>query len=214
MDSSSTIVFIDFEGSTRTGIVEYGIAVWKSGQITDTHTRLCKPRESLTMADTHLYGLGECDLIGADSVATAWELFSNLRNDAPFAAHHCVVENMLLHQVWPHGRKFPDFATGDHCIGWGPWIDTRLIYELLYPDLSSYKLMDLIETFQLVDKLRSEGDKHCPENRCRPHCALYDAIASALLFTHVSNVPELAKWTLADWIKQPSRKDDEQMELF
>ncbi|MGB0373204.1 MAG: 3'-5' exonuclease [Opitutales bacterium] len=214
MALSAPIAFLDFEGCTRTGIVEYGIALWERGEIKSVETALCAPRESLNLADTRLHGLRERDLVGAESIEVFWELFSSLRQKAPFAAHHHIVENMLLHQAWPHGRKFPDFASGGLTLGWGPWIDTRLIFELLYPDLGSYKLMDLIETFQLSAKLKVYGEDLCPASRCRPHCALYDAIASALLFEYVSGLPELSAWSLADWIRQPAKMDDEQLELF
>lgn len=214
MFASTPIAFIDFEGCTRTGIVEYGIAVWKDLEIESVATALCAPRESLKLADTRLHGLRERDLVGAESVETAWELFSSLRQQGPFAAHHHIVENMLLHQAWPHGRKFPDFADGGSVLGWGPWLDTRLIFELLYPGLRSYKLMDLIAQFQLVGALDLLTRKHCPANRCRPHCALYDAIASALLFSHVAQISELAEWTLGDWMRRPLAKTDEQLELF
>lgn len=214
MSFDTPIIFIDFEGCTRTGIVEYGAAVWTRAGISSVATDQCSPREALNLGDTRLHGLRERDLVGKASVEEAWELFSSLRESGPFAAHHHVVENMLLHQVWPHGRKFPDFSSGGVTLGWGPWLDTRLIFELLYPELNSYKLMDLIETFRLNDRLTTLARKHCPRHRSRPHCALYDAIASALLFEYVSSLPELCEWTLADWIRQPRVMDDEQLELF
>ena len=214
MPFDAPIHFIDFEGSTRTGIVEYGMATWENGTITATATALCSPRETLKLHDTRLHGLRERDLLYAPTVEGAWDLFANTRQKGPFAAHHHIVENMLLHQVWPHGRKFPDFATGGLALGWGPWIDTRLIFELLYPELQSYKLMDLIKTFQLTEKLEKSARPTCPPSRCKPHCALYDAIASALLFDYVASLPTLHDWQLADWITQPAKMDDEQLELL
>ena len=214
MPFDAPIHFIDFEGSTRTGIVEYGMATWENGTITATATALCSPRETLKLHDTRLHGLRERDLLDAPTIEGAWDLFANTRQKGPFAAHHHIVENMLLHQVWPHGRKFPDFATGGLALGWGPWIDTRLIFELLYPELQSYKLMDLIKTFQLTEKLEKSARPTCPPSRCKPHCALYDAIASALLFDYVASLPTLRDWQLADWITQPAKMDDEQLELL
>ena len=214
MPLSAPIHFIDFEGCTRTGIVEYGLATWENGHITTTATSLCAPSEALKIHDTRLHGLRERDLLDAPSFEANWDLFANARQNGPFAAHHHIVENTLLHQVWPHGRKFLNFASSEMTLGWGPWIDTRLIFELLYPDLESYKLMNLIQTFQLTEKLDNFAAKSCPSSRCKPHCALYDAIASALLFDYISSLPTLCEWSLADWIKQPSKWDDKQLELL
>ncbi|MEC9227745.1 MAG: 3'-5' exonuclease, partial [Verrucomicrobiota bacterium] len=74
---------------------------------------------------------------------------------------------------------------------WGPWLDTLHIYRQLYPQLESYKLQDLIDLFDLKPELEDKAKVYCPVNRIGFHCALYDALACALLLLHLFSHPEL-----------------------
>ena len=74
---------------------------------------------------------------------------------------------------------------------WGPWLDTLSIYRRLYPDLDSYQLNALIDLFQLAEPLNQLAQEYCPKERIRYHCALYDALASALLLFRLYSLSEL-----------------------
>ena len=69
-----------------------------------------------------------------------------------------------------------------HMPDWTPEqaICTLRIAKRLYPDQKRHKLSVLIEQFGLVDKVRAISGQ-------RPHHALYDAVATALLFRNLAS---------------------------
>ena len=97
-------------------------------------------------------------------------------------------------------------------LGWGPWIDTRRIYEMIYKSLETYRLSSLIDTFVLRERLVELSQLHCPPLRRKAHCALYDALASALLLMHLDEISDLNEATV-EWLLEISasnrkRRDD------
>ena len=74
---------------------------------------------------------------------------------------------------------------------WGPWLDTLSIYRRLYPDLDNYQLNTLISLFKLEESLNQLAQEYCPKERIRYHCALYDALACALLLQRLFSLEEL-----------------------
>jgi DNA polymerase III epsilon subunit-like protein len=55
---------------------------------------------------------------------------------------------------------------------------------------------------------------HCPIGRRRPHCALYDALASALLLLRMEEEADLAGRVSLHWLLRISEGVSAQQELF
>jgi DNA polymerase III epsilon subunit-like protein len=72
----------------------------------------------------------------------------------------------------------------------------------------------LVDRFGLRQELQSVGDKHCPPDRCKPHCALFDALASALLLLRLEGESALANRMTLGWLLQISEGRAPQQELF
>ncbi|WP_309397832.1 3'-5' exonuclease [Cerasicoccus maritimus] len=213
------IYVIDFEGAAKSGVVEYGVVKLLHGVIQSVHTRLCAPLEELTLQDTRLHGIAQKDVSDCAPFADEWEEFRDWRGQGVFAAHHASVEQRLLKQQWSYPPASVDYLQGGKVADWGPWIDTRRLYEVIYPDLESYKLGALIESFALESKLVELGEELCPDKRRRAHCALYDAIASALLLLRMAKEPGFDAMSIA-WLlehslpSQEKREEVRQRELF
>lgn len=198
--SSTPVHIIDFEGTKTSGILEYGIVTLHQNQITQTHSRLCKARGAISSQDTHQHGISIDDTQNTLPFSCEWPLFSSLRSSGPLAAHHAQTENMLLKNTWPYPRTSPDFLNpGQLSTSWGPWIDTCQLFKRLYPQLESYKLIDLINTFRLSEQMAKLTQIYCPTSRNKPHCALYDALASTLLLQYITSLAEFDKVTIS-WL--------------
>jgi DNA polymerase III epsilon subunit-like protein len=172
---------IDFEGNLQCGIIEYGIATLKEGKIENTQTGLCRPEEPIRAKDILLHGLRDEMLENHAPFSDYQDLFYGLRRGGVFAAHHAPVENSLLNRYWnvvptqSESSRVP--ASGG---SWGPWIDSRLVAQHCF-QADDYSLGALVKLFELESTLKAYAASLCPEDRRNPHCALYDAIASALL---------------------------------
>ena len=190
--AETPIHVIDFEGSRQSGIVEYGVVTLLKTEIVAVQTRLCAPIGTISDQDRLKHGISE-DIAGeAEQFDTEWTYFAGLRTRGPFCAHSASVEDGLLRSVWSYSRKSPDFSRdGEHLAAWGPWLDTLYLYRSIYPQLTSYRLGDLIAAFGLQEALDELAELYCPEKRRRFHCALYDAFASALLLKRLHNEPAL-----------------------
>ncbi len=201
--TAATIHVLDFEGSRHSGVVEYGVVTLVGGQVQAVHTRLCAAAGSLDPAEAAVHGLRDSDLAGAAPFSADLARFASLRQTGPLAAHHAPVERSLLRRTWPVPPASPDYSASDPAAArrvadWGPWIDTRRLYEQLQPGRSNYQLMELVRDFALSTELAALATLHCPPGRNRPHCALYDALAAGLLLVRL---PEYASaslpWLLA-----------------
>lgn len=217
---ATPIHVIDFEGSRESGIVEYGVAILLGQSITATHTRICAPSGTISELDRAQHGISEDLAQGMEPFGAEWSLFSQLRQKGPCCAHNVVVEAGLLQGVWPYPKKCPNFAEPESmAASWGPWVDTLQLYRRIYPGLESYKLVDLVHTFDLQRLLDAEARVRCPPRRDRYHCALYDALASALLLARLFDEPELEEASLR-WLILNSASSDSvreslgQQELF
>jgi len=215
-----TVFFVDFEGSLASGVLEYGIATLLGGRVTAAASRLCAPTGRVRAEDTEIHGLAEDSLAGCAPFSADWEVFADLRERGPLAAHYAGAENSLLKAIWPYPRSSPDFARpGSRVADWGPWIDSGRIYAQLYPDLESGRLESLIEACGLQADLDAHALLHCPAGRRRYHAALYDAIAGALLLGSLSRHPQLASLTVMQLLAlsslDPKKRDSiVQRELF
>ena len=190
------IIFVDFEGSRTSGILEFGIVEVLGGQIVSARTRLCRATGRVRAEDAAVHGLREETLAPHAPFADEWEYFASLRERGPLAAHYAGVENALLKSVWPYPRSSPDFARpGERLAEWGPWIDSARLYAQLYPQLASGRLESLVATCGLQAELDALAAVHCPPVRRRYHTALYDALAGALLLASLAREPRLAALT-------------------
>ena len=183
---------IDFEGSRQSGVVEYGYVTLENGKIIDSQTRICAPVGTITDLDRGQHGISEDRASSEALFETEWSLFARLRQSGAFCAHNASVEDGFLRAVWSYPRISPDFAEpGQTTATWAPWLDTLHIYRCVYPQLKTHKLRALIEIFDLQATLDAQAVAICPPERRYYHCALYDALASALLLCRLTEEPTL-----------------------
>jgi DNA polymerase III epsilon subunit-like protein len=189
---------IDFEGSARGGVVEFGVVTLLGGEVREMNTRLCRPRAAVTAEETAVHGLTAGDLAGAEPFEAEWPRFAALRESGVLAAHFSATEDTLLRASWPCPRLSPDFLDpGRTMAEWGPWIDTgRLAAEIL-PGGASLGLEDVVGARGLGAALEAAAAEMCPEARRRFHCAPYDALASALALLDLTRGADGEVWSLA-----------------
>lgn len=211
---------IDFEGSRQSGVVEYGIATVAEGRVSAAYSRICAPVGTISNRDREQHGISEEMAREEAPFEAEWDLLVGLREAGPFCAHNVMVEAGLIQAVWPCPKRVPNFAeTGLLEADWGPWLDTLQLYRRVYEGLESYKLQDLIKLFGLQDSLDEQAELLCPPRRQRYHCALYDALASALLLIRLLGEKELESASLRWLINQSAssagkRQSMEQQELL
>ena len=71
--------------------------------------------------------------------------------------------------------------------GFGPWVDTLLLYRAAFPELPSHALGDLCNQFSLSDKVK----QLVPQKIW--HDALFDSVASLVLLEHFITAFDLAE---------------------
>ena len=205
--ADTSIHFIDFEGSTASGILEFGVVTLRNGAIAEPRTRLCRATGRGAAVDTAVHGLDERALRGTAPFKDEWEYFAGLRGSGPLAAHFAHAENHLLKSVWAYPRHAPDFARpGKTATEWGPWIDTGRLYPQFFPQLGDGKLEQLVAATGLQAELAELAAKHCPAGRRQYHAALFDALGGALLLRAMLQRPEFAEATIP-WLLQMSTLD-------
>ncbi len=186
------ICVIDFEGNRQSGIVEYGVVTLHGTEVAAVQTRLCAPIGTISDQDRAQHGITEETAEQEARFDAEWSYFADLREQGVFCAHSATIEDGLLRSVWPYPRNSPNFAKeGEYTATWGPWLDTLQLYRNIYPQLSNFKLNNLIADFGLQTALDELATSYCPEKRQRFHCALYDAFASALLLKRLYTEPDL-----------------------
>lgn len=173
---------IDFEGGPHCGIVEFGVVTLKGAQIVEASTRLCRPKASIARKETATHGITNEAVAREAPFAQEWDRFAGLREKGPLAAHFASAENSMLKAVFPYGRLSDGWIeAGVKTAEWGPWLDTGYLYRNYGDDPTSLKLEDLVMRWELQRELDELAARYCPEDRRRYHCALYDALACALL---------------------------------
>ena len=209
---------VDFEGSLRTGVVEYGVATLLGGDIINTSTRLHAARTPVPPIDTQCHGLSEKELKGLPLFESEWDHWVSLRRTGLLAAHNASVESGLLRGTWLRPPAVPSFIDSETEVAeWGSWVDTCRLARTWVPSLGDYRLQALVSVFRLGARLDSLAAKHCPPNRRKYHCALYDALASALVLRALCSVKGRSAATLAqlakDSLSAPAADDLSQGEL-
>lgn len=194
---------IDFEGSVRSGVVEYGVVEFRDGDIAATASRLCRPVQDLTVEDTRLHGIRQEETSDCAPFSEEWDRFREYRGRGVLVAHHASVEHGFLKRQWSFPPASPDYLRGAKAADWGPWIDTRRLYEVVYPGLESYQLGALVDRFALQSELDSASQSYCPDKRRKAHCALYDALASTLLLQRLLNEDGFEEATV-EWLLEHS----------
>ncbi len=198
------IHFIDFEGGSESGVVEYGIVTLQQGRVKAVQTQLCRPVGRLKEEDVAVHRLHGEELERCSCFSCEFERFAGLRETGPFAAHFAGTENALIKAVWPYGRTVPDFSRpGGVTAEWGPWIDTGRLVSGMGLGAASLQLEALVSKFELQDSVDQLAREHCPPARCFYHAALYDALAGASLLMHLLNPASVGVPTLL-WLLQQS----------
>lgn len=175
---------LDFEGSRRTGVVEWGVVTLLGGQLVELRTERCASLAPLALSETRCHGLVAADLVGRRPFSAYWSEFQNLRQSGILVSHHAGVEATLLADTWPHPAAVPAVAElASSQADWGPWVDTLVLARRYQPGLGDYSLGALITRLGIEPQLTVEAVRLCPAERAQPHCAGYDALAAALLLS-------------------------------
>ncbi len=192
-----SLVVIDFEGSARSSVVEAGVVrMMRSGEVS-AWTERFRPRARITQEETATHGLNDVDLADCAPFNERFDLFRQLRQQGVFAAHHAVVENRFVCDAWPLPGWVPDWMRPlEKVSSWGPWLDSRVLAERLYPKIKDYRLSSLVHHWGLQETLDQWALHFCPADRSRYHCALYDALASWLLLLYMAEQREWHEWKL------------------
>ena len=200
---------VDFEGSRHSGVVEYGCVTLEKGELGKTSSRICAPVGTINKLDRIKHGISHSYAKQKAPFTDEWSLFSGLRETGLFCAHNSAVEEGFLRAVWPFPRKSPHFLEpGLFTAAWGPWLDTFHLYRRIYPHLDSYKLKDLVQFFELQTLLDKFAASLCPIDRSNYHCALYDAIGSALLLDRLRIEPSLQSASVHWFFMHSAASDD------
>jgi DNA polymerase-3 subunit epsilon len=162
--------------------IEFGVATLLGGEIVSTATSLHASRGPIPALDTQCHGLSAKELKGRVPFESEWERWVGLRRTGLLAAHNASVESGLLRGTWPRPSAVPSFVGEEASVAeWGPWIDTCRLARLWMPSLGDYRLAALVAALRLGPRLDQLAADHCPPSRRRYHCALYDALAAALV---------------------------------
>ncbi len=226
------IHFVDFEGSTVSGVLEYGVVSLRGGEIVGARGRMCRPTGRVRPEDVAIHGLEAAALAGHAPFAEDFEVFAALREGGPLAAHFANAENTLIKTAWPYGRAARDFSRDDGATtaDWGPWIDTGR----LYPQArgagggvggggggagATVKLGGLVAAEGLQARLDELAAGLCPAGRRGYHAALYDALAGALLLARLAETPgwggKSTRWLIEHSTLDAGRREGlRQGELF
>ncbi len=211
-----SLYVIDFEGSLQTGILEYGIVEVSSIEgILNAQTQLCKNKSSISSLEQQYHHLNDKQLSSSFYFENYLDIFVKARQKALFCAHNAAFENTLLSDYLSM-LTIPS-PMGNQQYTWGPWLDTYYLYKK-HLKISSCGLDNLIKMFQLDEILGKIAGNFCPDTRKNFHCALYDAIACALLFLNFIRLPEIQSKTL-NWLLMESSsskiaKNLKQLRLF
>jgi len=212
----AVVYAIDFEGSLKSGILEYGIVgVSLNSGIFFTETKLCKNKCSIPDKEVECHGISAELVRNCEDFSANLGMFLDLRSKAYFCAHNAAFENSLLRSYCPVVLQGYRLSTMNES-HWAPWIDTYILYKKFLK--TSCELGELIKKFGLEEILSKLGKKFCPHQRKKFHCALFDAIACALLLLNfVRSEPikqKTLQWLLRESSPQNLGHDLRQANLF
>lgn len=210
---------IDFEGSYKGSVVEAGVVRMNRNGEVSTWTGLFSPLVPPEWEEIRTHGLQETDWKGKPLFREYFEPFQQLRANGILAAHHAIVENRFLCDAWPMPGWVADpEKPGQEIASWGPWLDSRLLAERVFPGMSDYRLESLIRNLGLQTTLDQWAALTCPAGRRKYHSALYDALASWLLLLLLASHANWKEWTPAKLLRYqdapPGTGVANQLDLF
>ena len=157
---------LDFEGCFSKGIREVGF---------------------IKIADFRIQQFSEIVLDEDNSNLIISEVLSE--NFDFFLSHKISVENNFIKTVMPY-RK----ANYRMNVKWGPWLDSREIYSVLYPNINKNDLKTLTKMFLDKNELEKLSQHVCKDGKNKFHHPLYDALCTFLLVKRLENKVELRKF--------------------
>lgn len=188
---------IDFEGHPRYGVVEYGVVTLTAGGILRCATALCAPTGEIPPADTRIHGIDAVTAAGRAPFAEAYDAFVELRRTGLFVAHNAHVEHGLLKTTWAYPPYVPAWgaASGGEVADWGPWLDTLVLAREVKGDAPGpCSLEALSYGGEWQAEVEALAEVYCPPERRRPHCALYDALATVVWLQESVGYVEAVAW--------------------
>jgi DNA polymerase-3 subunit epsilon len=186
----------------------------RQGAILGVRDRLCRV-DYIPLVETRVHGVTVESVVRYDPFETEREYFFTLRKTGLLAAHNAMFEAIMLRQYWAYPPFSPAHIHQGELMEWGPWLDTYRLYQSSFSGLDSYGLEALIKSFNLQDELDETAAEYCAGERARYHCALYDALASALLLLKLPLFSQ-REWTLSDAVlySRKQTSDPRQTMLF
>jgi DNA polymerase III epsilon subunit-like protein len=211
------IFAVDFEGTTRDGVWEFGFVQIEQSAVVNPLTEICAVHQGasffLEKSRRSTRPTGD-----AKPFQGYFPLFKSLRKRGIFAAHRAQVELSLLRNAWPSPGFVPNFFEGtipSHGLTWGPCIDTFVLCRRYFPQFKTHTLRDAVESFALGDELRALARKMCPPGRCAFHCALFDAIGCALVLRHLlAAIPLTLRQAVGHSLSRDRIQEQQQGNLF
>jgi len=161
------ILAMDFEGSLSNGIREIGLIKSENSTI-------------VSLTEQTIRNENECI-----------EFFKAVFKKIPdfIISHNVPTERNLLKKYLPYSN-----ATGtNRGMEWGPWLDTKEMYKILYPQLEEYGLEHLTNIFTKKESSLL-AKRHCRKNKRTPHNALYDTICAFLLYKRLANIVNIKQF--------------------
>ena len=90
------IHIIDFEGSTNTGVLEWGMVSIQGERILEAKTRLCGTEKSIDTIESQQHGITSELVVECPAFEKDFDLFAKLRKSGPLCAHNASVEDRFL----------------------------------------------------------------------------------------------------------------------
>tara|TARA_B100001093_G_scaffold360072_1_gene344780 strand:- start:1335 stop:1838 length:504 start_codon:yes stop_codon:yes gene_type:complete len=157
-------IVLDFEGSLHDGFREVGYIRIKNFEIIEA--------KEIT--------------VGSGCKKNILRTFLENRYDF-FLSHQSNIEKNFIKREMPYTTFSPSGK-------WEPWLDTKLIYKRLYPDLEKYDLRTLAETFLGLSSINEKAAIYCKPKKLGFHNALFDAFCCYALTKRLSTKVNLKKF--------------------
>ncbi|MBO6103380.1 MAG: hypothetical protein J6P03_09045 [Opitutales bacterium] len=181
MKNGVPIYAIDFEGSKGAGVVEFGAVGIFEGEIFFSETSICAPRAKIDFRSEKLTGISNAEASKHPPFESFAETFISMRQNGLFAAHNFSAEDSMLRSHIPSPGRVKNFLDSSETLSWAPWLDSIAFAKFLDGALQSLKLSSAASALGITAELDARAAALCPAGRAKWHCALYDALACALI---------------------------------
>lgn len=161
------ILTLDFEGSLSNGIREIGLIKSENSTI-------------VSLAEQTIRNESQCI-----------EFFKTVFKKIPdfIISHNVPTEKNLLKKYLPYSN----ITSTNQNVEWGPWLDTKEMYKILYPQLEEYGLEYLTNIFIKEDSSEL-AKRHCRKDKRSAHNALYDTICAFLLYKRLAKIVNIKQF--------------------